>query len=72
MNFACHMIEAAVRHGCTVALLNALKAHSELAFVAGITRIILTKDEGSDLFVLFLEINDLCNVSATPSSCLKL
>ena len=46
-------------------LLTALKAHSELASVADITRIILTKDmtsvwyERPDLFVLFEEINNI-------------
>ena len=45
MNCACHkMIEAVVQHGCMEIGLSALKACSELAFVAGITRIILTKD----------------------------
>ena len=53
MNSACHkMIEAVVQHGCTeirLHLLRALKACSELAFVAGITRIILTKDMTSGM-----------------------
>ena len=53
MNCACHkMIEAVVRHSCMevrLHLLSALKAHSELTFVAGITRIILTKDMTSGM-----------------------
>ena len=67
MNCACHKFtEAVVRHGCTeidFILLSALKVRSELAFVAGITRRILTKDmtsgEGPDFFVLFKEISDI-------------
>ena len=44
MNCACHrIIEVVVRHGCTE-IISALKVHSELAFVASITRMILTKD----------------------------
>ena len=48
-------------------LLSALKARSELAFVAGITRIILTKEhdlwyEGPDILVLRKSMT-LCNVS---------
>ena len=53
MNCACHqMIEAVVRYGCTeinFTLLSALNVCSELAFVACITRIILTKDMTSGM-----------------------
>ena len=59
------MIEAVVRYGSC----------SELAFVAAITRIILTKDaygmRDQVFFVHFEEINDIMKVSH-PSPCLKL
>ena len=58
------------------AFLSALKVHSELAFVAGITRIVLTEDMTSgmsDQIFLFVlrKSTTLCNV-LPPSTLLKL
>ena len=53
MNCAWHkMIEEVVRHGCTEIRLHpsqCMGVHSELAFVASITRIILIKDMTSGM-----------------------
>ena len=79
MNCACHkMLKVFVQHGCTeirLQLLRAMKAYSELAFVAGITN---NLDQGHDLwyeetdiFVLFEEINNIMQ-GIIPSPCLKL
>ena len=53
MNYAYHrIIEAVIRHSCTEIRLypsQCTEVCSELAFVAGITRIILTKDMTSGM-----------------------
>ena len=76
MNCACRkMIEVVVRHSCTEIRLH-LSQCTESVFragiVAGITRIILTKDMTSgmrdQIFLFFLrKSTTLCNVSPTPS-----
>ena len=74
-NCACHkMVKVVVRQGCIEIGLHpspALKVHSELAFVAGKTRIILTKDmtpgvRDQTFFVIFEEINDIIECITMP------